>query len=118
MVKLVLLPYTAISPPRPSAADTLPPEEKSGVVVHQYIQASFACGGSFEELGLVDKLNASEIECFQPLSRSHIQQMEVFASVNNTKTPNASGWVITGRLTVNLVFSHCKERRGNSRVID
>ena len=117
-MKLVLLPYTAISPPRPSAADTLPPEEKSGVVVHQYIQASFACGGSFEELGLVDKLNASEIECFQPLSRSHIQQMEVFASVNNTKTPNASGWVITGRLTVNLVFSHCKERRGNSRVID
>ena len=87
-------------------------------MVHQYIQASFACGGSFEELGLVDKLNASEIECFQPLSRSHIQQMEVFASVNNTKTPNASGWVITGRLTVNLVFSHCKERRGNSRVID
>ena len=117
-MKLVLLPYTAISPPRPSAADTLPPEEKSGVVVHQYIQASFACGGSFEELGLVDKLNASEIECFQPLSRSHIQQMEVFACVNNTKTPNASGWVITGRLTVNLVFSHCKERRGNSRVID
>ena len=117
-MKLVLLPYTAISPPRPSAADTLPPEEKSGVVVHQYIQASFACGGSFEELGLVDKLNASEIECFQPLSRSHIQQMEVFASVNNTKTPNASGWVITGRLTVNLVLSHCKERRGNSRVID
>ena len=117
-MKLVLLPYTAISPPRPSAADTLPPEEKSGVVVHQYIQASFACGGSFEELGLVDKLNASEIECFQPFSRSHIQQMEVFASVNNTKTPNASGWVITGRLTVNLVFSHCKERRGNSRVID
>ena len=117
-MKLVLLPYTAISPPRPSAADTLPPEEKNGVVVHQYIQASFACGGSFEELGLVDKLNASEIECFQPLSRSHIQQMEVFASVNNTKTPNASGWVITGRLTVNLVFSHCKERRGNSRVID
>ena len=117
-MKLVLLPYTAISPPRPSAADTLPPEEKSGLVVHQYIQASFACGGSFEELGLVDKLNASEIECFQPLSRSHIQQMEVFASVNNTKTPNASGWVITGRLTVNLVFSHCKERRGNSRVID
>ena len=117
-MKLVLLPYTAISPPRLSAADTLPPEEKSGVVVHQYIQASFACGGSFEELGLVDKLNASEIECFQPLSRSHIQQMEVFASVNNTKTPNASGWVITGRLTVNLVFSHCKERRGNSRVID
>ena len=117
-MKLVLLPYTAISPPRLSAADTLPPEEKSGVVVHQYIQASFACGGSFEELGLVDKLNASEIECFQPLSRSHIQQMEVFASVNNTKTPNASGWVITGIFTVNLVFSHCKERRGNSRVID
>ena len=117
-MKLVLLPYTAISPPRPSAADTLPPEGKSDVVVHQYIQASFACGGSFEELGLVDKLNASEIKCFQPLSRSHIQQMEVFASVNNTKTPNASGWVITGRLTVNLVFSHCKERRGNSRVID
>ena len=117
-MKLVLLPYTAISPPRLSAADTLPPEEKSGVVVDQYIQANYACGGSFEELGLVDKLNASKIECFQPLSRSHIQQMEVFASVNNTKTPNASGWVIAGRLTVNLGFSHCKERRGNSRVID
>ena len=114
MVKLVLLPYTAISPPRLSAADTLPPEEKW----HPLYPSNFACGGSFEELGLVDKLNASEIECFQPLSRSHIQQMEVFASVNNTKTPNASGWVITGRLTVNLVFSHCKERRGNSRVID
>ena len=85
-MKLVLLPYTAISPPRPSAADTLPPE-RIGVVVNLYIQANFACGGSFEELGLVDKLNASEIECFQPLSRSHIQQMEVFASVNNTKTP-------------------------------
>ena len=117
-MKLVLLPYTAISPPRLSAADTLPPLKKIGVVANQYIQSSFACGGSFEELGLVDKLNASEIECFQPLSRSHIQKMEVFASVNNTKTPNASGWVITGRLTVNLVFSHCKERRGNSRVID
>ena len=117
-MKLVLLPYTAISPPRLSAADTLPPEKKIGVVANQYIQSSFACGGSFEELGLVDKLNASEIECFQPLSRSHIQQMEVFASVNNTKTPNASGWVIAGRLTVNLVLSHCKERRGNSRVID
>ena len=86
-MKLVLLPYTAISPPRLSAADTLPPVKKIGVVASQCIQSSFACGGSFEELGLVDKLNASKIECFQPLSRSHIQQMEVFASVNNTKTP-------------------------------
>ena len=86
MVKLVLLPYTAISPPRLNAADTLPPT--IGQIRTAAKLQDHACGRPLEELCLVDNLDASEIKSFQPLFCANIQEMKVFTRVHNTQTPD------------------------------